>query len=158
MIFFFKKEPSLFTWDELKIYESFSDSDKLLQFWCSLEMVLMGLKYMKVFLILISYYKFDFRCSKCLKNEDINSTYSFEGVLFRSDSRHNDRVDSLLECARATKQAVMTVAKWHRNQIIRGLCLLSTKRLKMDSCLRGAILNLTAFCSIWTLIECSSIN
>ena len=26
-------------------------------------------------------------------------------------------------------------------------------KLKMDSCLRGAILNLTAFCSIWTLIE-----
>jgi len=27
----------------------------------------------------------------------------------------------------------------------------------MDSCLRGAILNLTVFCSIWTLIEeCSS--
>ena len=31
--------------------------------------------------------------------------FKFEGVLFRSDSRHND---SLLECA--TKQAVMTVA------------------------------------------------
>jgi hypothetical protein len=31
---------------------------------------------------------------------------------------HNDRVDSLWECA--TKQAVMTVAQWHRNQIIRG--------------------------------------
>jgi len=27
-------------------------------------------------------------------------------------------VDSLWECA--TKQAVMTVAQWHRNQIIRG--------------------------------------
>jgi hypothetical protein len=52
MIFFFKKEPSLFTWDGVdgfKIYESFSDSDKLLQIWFSLEMVLMGLKYMKVF-------------------------------------------------------------------------------------------------------------
>jgi hypothetical protein len=44
--------------------------------------------------------------------------FKFEGVLFRSDSRHNDRVDSLLECA--TKQAVMTVAQWHRNQISRG--------------------------------------
>ena len=33
------------------------------------------------------------------------------------------------------------------------------KKLKMDSCLHGAILNLTAFCSIWTLIEeCSSIK
>jgi hypothetical protein len=33
------------------------------------------------------------------------------------------------------------------------------KKLKMDSCLRGAILNLTAFCSIWKLIEeCSSIQ
>ena len=57
----------------------------------------------------------------------------------------------LLECA--TKQAVMTVTKWHRNQIIRGLCLLAKKKLKMDSCLRGAILYLTAFCSMWTLIE-----
>jgi hypothetical protein len=47
-------------------------------------------------------------------------------ALFRSDSRHNDRVDSLLECA--TKQAVMTVAQWHRNQvIIRGLWLLAKK-------------------------------
>ena len=32
--------------------------------------------------------------------------FKFEGVLFRSDSRNNDRVDSLWECA--TKQAVMT--------------------------------------------------
>ena len=47
--------------------------------------------------------------------------FEFEGVLFRSDSRHNDRVDSLFECA--TNQAVMTVAQWHRNQIIRGLWL-----------------------------------
>ena len=44
--------------------------------------------------------------------------FKFEGVLFRSYSRHNDRVDILWECA--TKQAVMTVAQWHRNQIIRG--------------------------------------
>ena len=30
---------------------------------------------------------------------------------------------------------------------------------KMDSCLRGAILNLTAFCSIWSLVEeCSNID
>ena len=43
--------------------------------------------------------------------------FKFEGVLFRSDSRHNDRVDSLLQCA--TKQAVITVAQWHRNQLIR---------------------------------------
>ena len=67
--------------------------------------------------------------------------FKFEGVLFRSDSRHNGRVDCLLECA--TKQAVMTVTKWHRNQIIRGLCLLAKIKLKMDSFLRGAILNLT---------------
>ena len=77
--------------------------------------------------------------------------FKFEGVLFRSDSRHNGRVYSLLECA--TKQAVMTVAQWHRNQIIRGLWLLAHKKRVMDSCLRGAILNLTAFCSIWTLVE-----
>jgi hypothetical protein len=51
--------------------------------------------------------------------------FIFEGVICRSDSRHNDRVDSLLECA--TKQAVMTVARWHRNQIIRGLWLLASK-------------------------------
>ena len=25
--------------------------------------------------------------------------FKFEGVLFQSDSKHNDRVDSLLECA-----------------------------------------------------------
>jgi hypothetical protein len=54
--------------------------------------------------------------------------FKFEGVLFRSDSRHNGRVDSLLECA--TKQAVMTVAQWHRNQIIRGLWLLAKKRVE----------------------------
>ena len=77
--------------------------------------------------------------------------FKFEGVLFRSDSKHNDRVDSLLECA--TKQAVMTVAQWYRNQIIRGLWLLARKKLKMDSCLRDAILNLAAYCSIWKPIE-----
>ena len=38
--------------------------------------------------------------------------FKFEGVLFQSDSRHND---SLLECS--TKQAVMTVAQWHNDQI-----------------------------------------
>ena len=54
--------------------------------------------------------------------------FKFQAVLFRGDSRHNDKVDSLLECA--TKQAVMTVAQWHRNQIIRGLCLLSTKKVE----------------------------
>ena len=81
----------------------------------------------------------------------------FEGVLFRSDSTHNDIVDSLWECA--TKQAVMTVAQWHRNQIIRGPLVLGKTMFKMDSCLHGAILNLTAFCSFWTLIEeCSSID
>jgi hypothetical protein len=47
--------------------------------------------------------------------------FKFKGVLFRSDSRHNERVDSLLECA--TKQAVMTVAQWHRNQIKDGFML-----------------------------------
>ena len=66
--------------------------------------------------------------------------FKFEGVLFRSDSRHNDRVDSLLECA--TKQAVMTMAQWNRKQIIMGLWLLTKKKLKMDSCLCGPILNL----------------
>jgi hypothetical protein len=40
----------------------------------------------------------------------------FEGVLFRSDSRHNDIVDSLLECA--TKQTVMPVAQWHKNKLL----------------------------------------
>ena len=39
MTFFFKKEPSLFTWDGVdgfKIYESFSDSDKLLKYNCNI--------------------------------------------------------------------------------------------------------------------------
>jgi hypothetical protein len=71
--------------------------------------------------------------------------FKFEGVLFRSDSTHNDIVDSLWECA--TKQAVMTVAQWHRNQVFRGPLVLGKTMFKMDSCLRGAILNLTAFCS-----------
>ena len=48
--------------------------------------------------------------------------FKFEGVLFRSDARHNDRVDSIWKCA--TKQAGMTVAQWHRSQIIRGLLVL----------------------------------
>jgi len=52
--------------------------------------------------------------------------FKFEGVLFRSDSRHNNRVDSLWECA--TKQAVMTVAQWHRNQIIRGPLVIGKKK------------------------------
>ena len=53
--------------------------------------------------------------------------FKFEGVLFRSDSRNNDRVDSLWECA--TKQAVMTVAQWHRNQIIRGHLVIGKKHV-----------------------------
>ena len=44
-------------------------------------------------------------------------------------------------------------------KLLGGLWLLATKMFKMDSCLRGAILNLTAFCSICKLIEeCSSID
>ena len=54
--------------------------------------------------------------------------FKFEGVLFRNDFRHNDRVDNLLECA--TKQVVMTVAQWHRNQMIRGLWLLAKKKVE----------------------------
>jgi hypothetical protein len=34
------------------------------------------------------------------------------------------------KCARATQQAVMTVGKWHRNQIIGGLWLLAQKNLR----------------------------
>ena len=51
--------------------------------------------------------------------------FKFEGVLFGTDSRHNDSVEYLLECA--TKQAVMTVFQWHRNQIISGLWLLAKR-------------------------------
>ena len=40
----------------------------------------------------------------------------------------NDSVDSLLECA--TKQAVMTVAQWHRNQIIRGPLVIGKKKVE----------------------------
>jgi len=81
--------------------------------------------------------------------------FKFEGVLFRSDSRHNDRVDGLLVCA--TKQAVMTVAQWHRNQIIRVLWLLAKRKEDED----GFMLTWCnfRFCSTWTLIEeCSSIT
>ena len=46
-------------------------------------------------------------------------------VLFRSDSRHSDRVDNLWECA--TEQAVMTVAQWYRNQIIKGPLVIAKK-------------------------------
>ena len=53
---------------------------------------------------------------------------------------------------------VMTVA-YIETKLLGGLWLLSKTMFKMDLCLRGAILNLTAFCSIWTLIEeCSSID
>ena len=52
--------------------------------------------------------------------------FKFGGVLFRSDSRHNDRVDGVLESV--TTQAVMTVAQWHINQIISGLWLVAKKR------------------------------
>ena len=36
--------------------------------------------------------------------------FKFEGVLFRSDSRHNDKVDSLWECAtfRAQERGLIT--------------------------------------------------
>ena len=51
--------------------------------------------------------------------------FNLEGVLFRSDSRHSDRVDSLWECV--TEQAVMTVAQWHRNQIIKGPLVIGKK-------------------------------
>jgi hypothetical protein len=92
-----------------------------------------------------------------LKTKYKNKYFKFEGVLFRSDSTHNDIVDSLWECT--TKQAVMTVVQWHRNQIIRGPLVLGKTMFKMDSCLRGAILNLTAFCSIWTLTEeCNTLS
>jgi hypothetical protein len=86
----------------------------------------------------------------------IGCNSNFEGVLIRSDSRHNDRVDSLWECA--TKQAVMTVV-YIETKLLGGLWLLAKTMFKMDSCLCGAILNLTAFCSIWTLIEgCSCMD
>ena len=48
----------------------------------------------------------------------------------------------------------MTAAMWHSNQIITGPQIIGKKKLKMDSCLRGAILNLTAFCSI--IEECGN--
>ena len=83
--------------------------------------------------------------------------FKFEGVLFRSDSRDNDRVDSLLECA--TKQTVMIVAQWHRNQIIRGFWLLAKKKVEDGFMLTWCNFKFDAFCSIWTLIdECSSIK
>ena len=53
---------------------------------------------------------------------------NLKAYLFRSDSRYNDRVDSLLECA--TKYVVITVAQWNRNQIVRGLWLLARKKVE----------------------------
>ena len=53
----------------------------------------------------------------CLCGSVLNLKFCFGG-----NSRHNDRVDSLWE--RATKQAVMTVIRWHRNQIIKGLLVI----------------------------------
>jgi hypothetical protein len=53
--------------------------------------------------------------------------FKFEGVLFWNDSRQNDIVDSLWECA--TKQAVMIVAQWHGNQIIRGPLVIGNKHV-----------------------------
>ena len=50
----------------------------------------------------------------------------FGGVLFRSDSRQSDIVDSLWECA--TEQAVMTVAQWHRHQVFRGPLVIGKKK------------------------------
>ena len=82
--------------------------------------------------------------------------FKLEGVLFRSDSRHSDRVDSLWECA--TEQAVMTVAQWHRNQIIKGPLVIGKTLFKMDSCLRGAILNMTRSVQFGHLEECNSID
>ena len=64
--------------------------------------------------------------------------FKFEGVLFRSDSRHNERVDSSWECA--TKQAVMTVVQWHINQIIRGLWLLAKTQHRASFVLNPALL------------------
>jgi hypothetical protein len=55
--------------------------------------------------------------------------FKFEGVLFRSDSRYNDGVDNLLECA--TKQEVMIVAMWYKKKIIRGPLVIGKKKLKM---------------------------
>ena len=83
--------------------------------------------------------------------------FKFEGVLFRSDSRHNDRVDNLLECA--TKQAVMTVTQWHINQIIRGLWLLAKKKVEDGFMLTWCNFKFDGVRSIWTLLEeCSSIK
>jgi hypothetical protein len=47
----------------------------------------------------------------------------------------------------------MTVARGIETKLLGGLWLLATTMFTMDSCLRGAILNLTAFCSIVTIIE-----
>jgi len=71
----------------------------------------------------------------------------FEGVLFRNDSRHNDRI----ECA--TKQAVMTVAQWLKNQIIRGPLVIGKKNVSDGFMLTWCNFKFDGFCSIWTLIK-----
>jgi hypothetical protein len=63
-------------------------------------------------------------------------------------------------CHKADSHNSGWVAQWHRNKFIRGPLVIGKKKMfKMDSCLRGAIINLKTFCSICTLIEeCSSID
>jgi ribonuclease HI len=57
--------------------------------------------------------------------------FKFEGVLFRIDSRHNDRVDSLLEYA--TKQAVMTGLNGIETKLLEASGYWQKKKLRMDS-------------------------
>jgi hypothetical protein len=65
-----------------------------------------------------------FTMDVCLCGANLN----LKACLFRSDSRHRDRVDSLLECT--TKQVVMTVAQWNRTQIVKGLWLLASIKVE----------------------------
>jgi hypothetical protein len=82
--------------------------------------------------------------------------FKFEGVLFRSVSTYNDVIvyGDVSQC-RQSRQWLSGI----ETKLLGGLWFLAKTMLKMDSCLSGAILNLTAFCSIWTHIEeCSSID
>ena len=64
--------------------------------------------------------------------------FKFEGVLFRSDSRHNDRVDSLYWSVPQSRQSRQWLSGIETKLL--GASGYWQNNLKMDSCLRSSIL------------------
>ena len=65
-----------------------------------------------------------------------------------------DRVIELIVCGSVPQSR--QPCQWLsgiETKLLGGLWLVAKQMFKMDSCLRGANLNLTAFCSIWMFIE-----